>query len=289
MRLHSQSTVRWPSAGLVTETLQATRAGFGPDWLQWSTDPSTGKVTMTGPDGAPEVLPIRVTSGEVARPGSTYVVDVAGLTVAQVSGTLSGSGQEPERADLTFDYRTPGRGRAVASASLVPPYGLTSRSDVDELRWEVSAADGRSATAHADVRLHWAAGTADVTVDADRSLLDIGVDFGPTGVWRPVLAPVLWIYRKRIAAGFETWCASVAESINHGFPEELAQIRNASDPTEPTRAPADEPVDVAPPVPVDLDPWVDVTWLRSPISVVRHVLAQARVPADRQVRGRNAS
>lgn len=279
MRLHSQTSVRWPSTGLVAETLQATRDGFGPGWISWNVDAVTSAVTVTGPDGDPKVTPIRLTSGAVARPGSTYVLDVEGLTVGQVCGTLSGSGLEsvPERADVALDYRSAGRGRAVASVTLLPPYGLTSRSDVPELRWDATVTDGRQARAHADVRLLWAASTAEALVDADRSLLDVTVSFGPTGIWRPLLGPVLWFSRKRIVAGFEAWCTQVADSINRGLPEELARIRTAAHSSDPVD-PVTETVD-APAPPLDLDPWVALAWLRSPVTVLRHVYRQARTPA----------
>lgn len=120
-------------------------------------------MTVVAQDDWPFPTPIRLTSGRVARAASTYVADLVGLSITWIRGTLNGpsDGATPERADVADDDLSPGRGR---------------------LQWDATAVDKSHATAYADVRLRRAVGTVDVTIDADRSLLDISVGFALTRI-----------------------------------------------------------------------------------------------------------
>lgn len=254
-------------------------------------------------------------AGEHLRPGARYRAHTPDLTVGEITGeiTTHGSapansggttqpGGDPGGADRAFgvtyqEHAEPSRGAAVQIDALDD---LGVGHLVSTLRY--LAADGWFAPHQTEigvlnVTLDWAHITVSVsrTVDGpstfggggESGTLRVDLEITGRGAWRPVLAPLLRVGRGQLQRSLSSAVTEVAAGVN-------AQVSGARPGGAADRAEVDEEAEGELPSDTELHPEddirtddeldlfrldddaVDLSWLASPVAILRKGIRAGR-------------
>lgn len=220
MRLRAEHPVTWPGERAWTAWWRHELRD-----LHESTVGADGLVELDPPSAN---LQVELTQGQHLRPGALYEARMPHVTVGVAAGGVAGHAGRRQLHGQYRDLRDDAR-VVVDVDSLDSFASIRSTSTLEHLRWTLSLVASPEELLDVDLQLDWLRLRISARVErggaGEQLVVDVTVN--GSGVWRPVLAPLLSMVSRPLAREVERSVAEAAESLTdlHLAPGETGQTR----------------------------------------------------------------